>query len=138
MEVQVKSAVILAVLTFGVMLTSCTHRVPVTVSSGQPAATSELKVTKDDNNNTKLKLTVRNLAKPTRLLPARKTYVVWIQRDDSSPEILGQLQVDDHLKGEFETVTPHKRFDLLVTAEDSPTPEFPSDERVMRARVDAS
>lgn len=102
-----------------------------------PAATGKVDVNKDRNGNYRLKVDVEHLAKPTGLTPAKQAYIVWVQRRDNQAEALGQLRVDDNLKGTLEATTPRlaDQFDIFVTAEDNPNARMPSEPRLLRATV---
>jgi hypothetical protein len=103
-----------------------------------PAAQGEAEVGHDKNGNQEVKLTVRHLAKPETLTPPKQAYVVWVQPSGEQPKNSGVLRIDSELKGEFRTNTPYKKFDLFVTAEDSPTATSPSGPEVMRQQIQAS
>lgn len=99
-----------------------------------PAATGEVKTSRDSNGNTVFELKVEHLAKPGNLTPPRRSYVVWTEASGSAPRNEGQLAVGDDLRGEFRGLTPLRAFDVIVTAEDDPTPSRPGEE-ILRATV---
>lgn len=107
----------------------------LTTSPTVPAAAGKVQVTTDKNGNETVKLEAEHLAKPASLTPPRSTYVVWIQRPGNDPENQGQMKVGDNLKGNFQTVTPYKNFDIFVTAEQDGSVKTPSGEPVLRATV---
>jgi hypothetical protein len=111
---------------------------PMQTSDNMPAAQGEAEVGHDKNGNQEVKLTVRHLAKPETLTPPKQAYVVWVQPSGEQPKNSGVLRIDSELKGEFRTNTPYKKFDLFVTAEDSPTATSPSGPEVMRQQIQAS
>ena len=108
---------------------------PLTSTSTAPAATGDVDVDKDANGNTKIDLKVEHLARPSELGPTRSTYVVWIQPPGSPPEKLGQLRVNNDLKGELKAATPLRTFDLFVTPEDSGSVPAPSGPVVLRTTI---
>jgi hypothetical protein len=110
-------------------------RFPLTAASIVPAATGRAEVGADKNGNSKVKITVEHLAKPENLTPSKDSYVVWFQESGGSPEPEGQLKVNKGLKAEFETTTPWKNFQVLITAEDYPTAKVPSGPEVLRTMV---
>lgn len=61
--------------------------------------------------------------------------VIWIQPNGQPAQNLRELKLGDHLKGEFEGVTPAKSFDLFVTAEDNATAAAPSGTELLKTRV---
>jgi hypothetical protein len=105
-------------------------------SSTVPAAEGRAIVEHDRNKNVQVTLEVRHLAKPQSLAPAKGTYVVWIQPEGQEANNVGVLRINDELKGDFRTTTPYKKFDLFVTAEDSPTVSSPSGTEIMRQQVE--
>jgi hypothetical protein len=98
-----------------------------------PGATGEVKTGKDRNGNTKIELKVKYLAQPSQLTPPKTTYMVWIQQSGMSPDSQGMLKVNDKLEGQFQTSTPAKSFDLLITAESDPMTKAPTGTVVLRA-----
>lgn len=112
---------------------ACDKKVNFTISPAVPAATASGKVGKDRNDNTTVQFEVRNLAPPERLTPPRKFYVVWIQPPGQAPENRGQMVLDKKLSGKKTITTPHRDFDVFITAEDTITGAFPAGEQIMRA-----
>jgi hypothetical protein len=105
------------------------------ISSNVPAAVGRATIEHDRNKNVRVTLEVEHLAKPQSLAPAKGTYVVWIKPEGQEPSNVGVLRVNDELKGDFRTTTPYKKFDLFVTAEDSPTVSSPSGTEIMRQQL---
>ena len=103
-------------LNTGCIQTVQTIRFPISLET--PAAEVQAKISRDKNNNTKIKLTVKHLAPPENLYPPKAAYVVWIQSEDRLVN-LGQLRVDKRLKGTFDGVTPLKEFRIFITAENN-------------------
>jgi len=108
---------------------------PLTAAAIVPAAAGRAEVGTDKNGNSKVKITVEHLAKPENLTPPKDAYVVWFQESEGSPEPEGQLKVNKDLKAEFETTTPWKNFQVMITAEDDPTAKSPSGPEVLRTTV---
>jgi hypothetical protein len=108
---------------------------PLVASSIVPAAKGSVDVDKDRNGNTELKIKVEHLAQPENLSPSQSSYVVWLQDKESEPENLGELRVNGKLEGSFQTVTPHKSFDLFVTGEKDATAKTPYGPEVLRTRI---
>jgi len=100
-----------------------------------PAASGEIEVGQDKNKNTEVEIKVEHLAKPQELTPPKTTYVVWIKSPSSSARNVGQLAINDDLKGELKTVTPLPNFDVLITAEDNPDTTGPPGDLVLHASV---
>ena len=108
---------------------------PLTAASIVPGATGQAEVGKDKNGNSKVKITVEHLAKPESLTPPRNAYVVWFQENGGNQEAEGQLKPNKNLKAAFQTTTPWKNFQIVVTAEDDPTAKTPSGPEVLRSTV---
>lgn len=111
-------------------------KVDVQTSPAVPAAGAWVAVEEDRNDNTKYRVEIRHLARPERLNPPRSAYILWLQPPGQPPENAGQIQLDDRLRGQLRGVTPHRRFDLFVTAEDSISVAAPSGQEVLRTTVD--
>src|SRR3954464_8181049 len=129
---------------FTILISSCflycalalaAKKFPLTAASTVPAATGRAEVGTDKNGNRKVKVSVEHLAKPENLTPSKDVYVVWFQESGANPEPQGQLKVNKNLKAEFETTTPLKNFQILITAEDDPTAKVPSGPEVLRTTV---
>jgi hypothetical protein len=100
-----------------------------------PAAEGTVKVAAEKDGNTKVKLEVKHLALPTSAFDESSTYVVWIKPDNGAPQNVGVLFVDKNLKGNLETRTGLKDFEVMVTAEHSSEAITPSERMVMNAKV---
>ena len=108
---------------------------PMTSASFVPGARGEVAISKDQNGNTNLKMSVRHLANLANLTPRASAYVVWLQERGGNPENQGQLKMDKNLATTFETVTRMKSFDVFVTAEQDSRPDRPSGQEVLKATI---
>jgi len=109
---------------------------PMTAASIVPGARGEVVISKDDNGNTRLKMSVQHLANLENLTPRAAAYVVWLQERGGKPaENQGQLKMDKNLKATFEAVTPYKSFDVFVTAEQDARATSPSGQEVLKATI---
>jgi hypothetical protein len=124
-------------LTFALLCTVAYagKKYPMTAASIVPGARAEVEIGKDQNGNTKLKMTVQHLANLANLTPPATAYVVWLQERGGNSENKGQLKVDKNLKATFETVTPLKNFDVFVTAEQDARATGPSGPEVLKATI---
>lgn len=113
------------------------RKFPLITSASVSAARGNVEVNRDNNGNTRIKLKVAYLAPPANLTPSAAAYVIWLRhRDDNGGfEDLGQLKVAQDRKAEFETVTPAKNFDLIVTAEQDPLVKTPVGPEVLSATI---
>lgn len=112
-------------------LSSCAVKAKFLTSSVVPAAQGQIKVTNDKNNNYVIKIKISDLADPSRLLPPKNLYVVWIETNDAFPQNMGQVKTSTHflskqLQGSFETVSALKPSKVFITAEDDGGIQYPS------------
>ena len=119
--------------------TSCASApsVRMTGSADVPAAQGTVTATSTENNNTAVVVDVRHLAPAERVQPGATTYVVWARatgRDNY--QNLGGLSVDSDLHGRLRPVTSLRSFDVVVTAEQSPTVTTPASKRVLSATIE--
>ena len=103
-----------------------------------PAAQGKVEVAHEKSGNNDVKVKVEHLARADEVFEGTSTYVVWVKPDNGLPQNVGVLQVGSNLKGELKTKTPYKSFDVMVTAEMSPSATAPSTRSVMEARVDVA
>ena len=99
-------------------------KIPFLQSSRAPAAEGYVKVKNDRNKNYVIKIRIKNLAEIEDLIPAKKTYVVWMDIDGDLTKNIGRINSSNRLKVSFETVSsfqPHKIF--ITTEEDEHTQE---------------
>lgn len=101
------------------LFNSCSQQsVSFQKSSAIPAAELELEIGRDDNSNYTIELKVKNMAKATALTPERDAYVVWV-RSDQGDFNLGQLKVNDKLKGSLKATSVYKPKMIFITAENN-------------------
>jgi hypothetical protein len=120
-------AAVLLALTLG-----CAQTVALRKAPEVPAALGEAKITTDENNNTRIELTVEHLAPARNLTPPKSVYVVWAQAPEGRTMNLGQLVVGPDRRGDFRAVTPLKVFRIVITAEDEPLARAPSEQVVLQ------
>ena len=124
-------------LTFALLCTVAyaAKKYPMTAASIVPGARAKVEISKDNNGNTKLKISVQHLANLENLTPRASAYVVWLRERDGNAQNQGQLKMDKNLKATFETSTPLKSFDVFVTAEQDPRVKGPSGPEVLKATI---
>lgn len=96
-----------------------------------PAARGYVKITKDHNNNYLIKISISDLSEVQRLVPSKRTYVVWMLTDQEISKNIGQLKsskgfLSKNLKATFETVSSFKPIRISVSAEDDPDIQYQS------------
>ena len=108
-----------------------------------PAAAGNVKVKAEKGGNTKVEVAVEHLA-PATVAFGAPNYVVWIVPETGAagepdiaakPQNVGLLSVGSDLKGKFNTTTPFKAFEVIVTAEATPNVTTPGSNRVMTSAV---
>jgi hypothetical protein len=115
---------------------SCARKLQFTRSVVVPAAEGRVKVKKDNNKNYSLDIDIENLAKVEDLQPAKKTYVVWIESEDSSSRNVGQLKsssglFSSKLKASLNTVTAFEPKRVFITAEDEADITYPYGQTIL-------
>ena len=109
----------------------------VTTGETNPALQGTVKDEVDRNGNAAFELEAKHIAPPQRLTPAKQFYVLWVQVPGMPAESQGELRVNsDNMAASFKGTTPNKSFEIIVTAEDQPKPESPSNVEVLRAKID--
>lgn len=121
-------------------LSSCTTKVNFLKSSVVPAAKGTVKVTKDGNNNYKIKVQISNLAESTQLTPPKSVYVVWLMSDSKAIKNIGQIVsgsgfMSKKLKAGFETTSSFKPSKIFLTAENDPGVQYPFSEVILTTGV---
>ncbi len=117
-------------------VTSCSNKLTFKTSTVVPAAQGSVKITKDDNGNNELDLSILHLTDPSRLSPSKKYYVIWMETEDNGTKNLGQLKSESGfftstLKAYFHTVTPFNPKRVFITAENDINIQTPGSQTVM-------
>jgi hypothetical protein len=123
----------------GLILSGCARKMQFDVSPVVPAATGNVKVKKDDNNNYMLTVKVLNLAPARNLTPSRETYVVWMESNRARVKNLGQINtskgfLSKTLKGEMKASAISKPTRVFITAEDRADVNYPGNQVVLTTR----
>ena len=113
----------------------CAQKVDFEAMPVVPASDVDAKVTRDANDNARVRLDIKHLAPPERLSPPKSMYIVWAQTPTGRNVNLGRLRVKKNRSARFETVTPLEKFRLLITAEDAADVATPSQQIVLGTEV---
>lgn len=113
-----------------ITFSSCAKKIAFQNSSVVPAATGKVTVDRDGNKNYVIKIKIDNLAEVDRLETSRKSYVVWMETDESMIKNIGQIKsgtkfISSKLKASFETVTAFKPKKIFITAEENADVQYP-------------
>ncbi len=135
-NITIRSAFVLFSLVMLTTFNSCAKKVSFQTSPIVPAAEGSVKLTKDNNNNYGIKIYLANLAEPTRLMPSKTSYVVWMETNENSTKNIGQINtsssfMSSKLTASFETVSPVKPTKIYITAEDDPGVQYPGTQVVL-------
>ena len=136
LNLPAKLSHILIIGTLIFSLASCSKTVRFNNSVVVPGVDGKISLSKDNNKNNKIEMTVSNLADPGRLTPPKKTYVVWMQTKSDGVKNLGQLVSEtgyfsDARKATFRSVTPFQPVLFFVTAEDDASVSSPGTQTVL-------
>jgi argininosuccinate synthase len=131
---QIISLVIAGILFMAI--TGCSKKINFSRSSVVPAAEGKVKIKKDKNKNYSIDINIFNLAEAGNLVPPKKTYVVWMETDQSSTTNIGQLKsssgmLSKALKASLNTISTFKPTRIFVTAEDDATVSYPQGQTIM-------
>lgn len=109
-------------------LSSCSVKKMAFGSSAiTPAATGQVKIKNDKNNNYNIRVSLRNLAPSSRLTPPRKNYIVWVETASNGTKNIGQFNSSGKsLKASLSTNFPFKPEKVFITAEDAQDVTYPS------------
>jgi hypothetical protein len=119
---------IFAMLLSAIIVTTCTARtMPLAPSSQIPAAQGKAQLHKTKNGNVEIKLTLKHLASPERIVPGANVFMVWVRglAPDAQAQNLGALRVDKNLNAKMTAITALPSFDLFITCEPSQTVTVP-------------
>ena len=112
------------------IVASCATSESFLNSTVVPAATGEVKVKKDRNQNYIIKLEIDDLAAVERLQTSKQTYVVWMETERGNTENIGQLKsstgfLSKQHTASLEATSPFKPVRIFVTAENESNARYP-------------
>lgn len=128
---NIKKGICLALV---LALSACANISKFPVSSVNPAANIELRRQLDNNGNTKITITAKNLAAAERLIPAKKVYVAWVVLESSKIRNIGQLNSENAKKAEIKTLVPFKFTEVFITAENRADISYPTGVEISRIK----
>lgn len=113
------------------VFTSCSTSQQFQKSVIVPSAVGSAKLGKDDNGNKQVVIKVENLVDPSRLTPARKLYIVWMQTKDNGTKSLGKLVSNEawfstERNAKFTSVLNDNPVRFFITAENEADVTNPS------------
>jgi hypothetical protein len=117
-------------------LSSCATKINFMASPVVPGAEGTVKVTRDNNRNYEIKISMTNLAGPNKLLPAKNLYIVWMETHGEGTKNIGQINsstslIMRKLTASFETVSALKPSKIFITAENEAGIQIPGEQVVL-------
>jgi hypothetical protein len=117
------------------VLSACAKRVPFTALPIVHSVTASAKVTLTFDRNNSLEVVLKNVPEPSALSSRLTRYVLWTSTADGQHITnIGQLRVDKNKAG-IKTLTPLRRFGLVITAEESGEVMTPGPDRVFESKI---
>ncbi|WP_220466182.1 hypothetical protein [Dyadobacter psychrotolerans] len=121
------------------LLSSCSKKLSFSTSSIVPAAEGYVKIKKDKNENYAVKLNVRHLSPPDRLVESKNVYVVWANTKDNGVRNMGQLKsghglFSKALTSSLETVSTFEPVNFFITAEKEASIQYPEGQVVLTTK----
>ena len=130
---------VLSIFAVTVIISSCAKKIVFQPSVTVPAATGQVKIKKDDNNNYSINLEVSNLADANRLSPPQNLYVVWIMTKESGVKNIGQIKsssgfLSSKIKASLRAVSPFQPTRVFITAERNIDVLYPGMQEILTTR----
>lgn len=118
---------------------SCSKKMYLNGSTVVPAADGIIKYKKGNNNNYTIDVKILHLADPTKLVPPKDYYVLWMETERNGTKNLGQIVSSDSwlsntLKASLTTVTAFKPVRFFITAEDAANISYPGNQIVLSSQ----
>jgi hypothetical protein len=129
----IKSLILSFVL--AVLMTSCATTAKFPISSVTPAAEITAKLKKDKQDNFEITITAKYMADPERLMPPKRTYVVWIATRKSGIKNIGQLNNKNAQKSTLEALSAFEPEEIFITAEEEGDISYPSGTEISRIKL---
>jgi hypothetical protein len=110
----------------------------MSVSKKVPGLEGHVVVTTTNFNSNLIDLSIKKMARPNKINPKAKTYVVWELPAGAKiqPQSIGLLMPDKFQNARLMTATPFRQFDLFVTVEAAKNPSAPTGEKLLWISVD--
>lgn len=131
-------AVALALVVLGGLACGGSRQFVLQGSDRAPGADGQVLIERQDGGNFLVTVTATNLLPPARLNDQLRTYVVWFQPPEQTPQRVGVLAYDEgDRSGEMTATTAVTAFTVLISGESAPDVAAPSDFVAFRASVEA-
>lgn len=133
----IKPLIVLLLTTL--ILSSCSQKMSFQTSSIVPAATGDVKVKKDKNQNYAITVNILNLAESKKLDPPKDAYIVWMETGSDPVKKLGQIATSSGmlsraLKGELTATSVKEPTRVFITAENNATIDYPEGQVILTTK----
>jgi hypothetical protein len=110
---------------------------PMNSSGNVPAASGDVTTRKWEGRERAVEVKVKHLAPANQVVTGATCYVVWFRSMEANApaQNMGVLSLNSNLEGTLVASTSFVDFDVLVTAEGTPSVTQPSTNEIMRAQV---
>ena len=132
----INTLAIAVLITFLISACASSSKMAFGPSNVTPAATGDVNIKKDKNENFVIDVSVVNLADPQRLSPARETYVVWMENGNSPVRKSGRIETSSAtfskaMKAGLSATATTQPTRVFITAEKNGELQFPEGEVVL-------
>ena len=132
---RIRALPLIALLAFLTVGAFADEHAPLRSGTIDPSAVGTVDYKLDRNGNTEMEVKVDHLAPPGNLVPPKQAYVVWVAAPGQPPQNKGVLKVNSDQQGSIKMISPEKRADVFVTAEDDPYVTQPTGPEVLRGSL---
>ena len=129
---SILSVIISASIIFS--MSSCAKKMIFATSTIAPAATGQVTIKTNKNDNYSIDVSLKNLAPPDKLTPPREVYVVWVETESNGAKNIGQINTSKKLKASLSTHVPFKPINVFITAEDNKNVQYPGNTVVLTTK----
>lgn len=131
-------AVALALVVAGGLACGGSRQFILQGSDRAPGADGQVTLERQDGGNFLVTVSATNLLPPARINDQLRTYVVWFQPPEQTPQRVGVLNYDEAGRsGEMTATTAVTSFTVIVSGETAPDVAAPSEFVAFRASVEA-
>jgi len=117
-----------------ILVFSCANTTKFPISTVTPAADIVAVRSHDSNENTRMRITAKNLAAVDRIASPKKAYVVWIVTERDGTRNVGKLMNRNSKTAKMETIIPNYSTEVFITAEEDGEAITPSGIEISRIR----
>ncbi len=117
----------------------CASRYKLDAEAPTYAAQAKIRVKVNKTENREVDVVVEHLAPPQRIPGGYHGYAVWFRVPGHGVTKAGVLDYNEkRRRGALEATTPHEKFEVLITLEQSPAAQAPGSVVIVRKIVGAA